>query len=53
VQGIFYSTDHSSAIINGKLLNPGDRLGAIRVVSIGSSNVLLSYKGEQRVFKMK
>jgi HD-like signal output (HDOD) protein len=53
VQGIFYSTEHSSVIINGKLLNPGDRLGAIQVVSIGSSNVLLSCKGERRVFKMK
>jgi len=52
VQGIFYSTNHRSVIINGKLLMPGERFGRFLVVSISESSVTLSCDGQQKVFKV-
>jgi HD-like signal output (HDOD) protein/CheY-like chemotaxis protein len=53
LQGIFYTDSQQRAIVSGKLLGPGERLGNVQVVSIGPASIVLSCNGQQRTFKLK
>jgi hypothetical protein len=47
LQGIFFSPDRPSAIVNGKLVHPHEQVAGVVVVDIGRTNVTLEY-GNQR-----
>ncbi len=53
VQGVFYSANHGTVIINGKFLSPGDYIGKIQVISITSTSVVLSCNGQLKTIKVK
>jgi putative nucleotidyltransferase with HDIG domain len=54
LQSIFYSQSAPSAVINGRLVRPKDRLpaGAV-VVAIGPSSVTLEFENERKVMALK
>ena len=47
---IFYTVDRPSAVVNGKMVWPGDRVGEAIVLSIGRNQVTLKVHGETRTF---
>jgi hypothetical protein len=53
IEGIIYSVDHPVVMINGKTLNTGASIDGVKVISIGPSQVVLAYAGEQKMFKVK
>lgn len=53
LQTILYSAGHRVALINGRSLEIGDRIGDVKVVSIEPSKVVLACKGDLRTFNMK
>jgi hypothetical protein len=53
VQGIFYSANQATVIINGKSLGVGERINGVEVISIGPLSVVLSCNGERRAFNVK
>lgn len=53
LQGIFFSTVHPSAIINGKMVHQQDRVADAVVLEIGPSSVVLLYKNHRRTLVLK
>jgi hypothetical protein len=53
LQGIFYSANNPSAIINGKSMKVGDEANGIKVVAIKQKSVLVQTGGQQRELTMK
>jgi len=53
LQGIFYRKSNPSAVINGKTVHRGDRIGGAKVVSIGRDSVKLDRNGETTVLVLK
>ena len=53
LQGIIFSRDHPSAIINGVLVHPNDRLLGVRVVEIHSGSVTLEYQHQRKVLSLE
>jgi HD-like signal output (HDOD) protein len=53
VTGIFYTERQPKAIVNNKMLGPGERVGDIQVVYVGPSSVVLSCNGQQKTIKVK
>jgi putative nucleotidyltransferase with HDIG domain len=53
LQGIFFSASHPQAIINGKTVQPGDRVGEAVVLSVKESSVTLEYQKQTRVLTLK
>ena len=49
LQGILFNPQHPSAMINGKTLFVGDRLGDLRVLAIGQSSVTLANSARTNV----
>jgi hypothetical protein len=53
LQGIIYRADRPSAIINGKIVLVGDRVGEARVVAIDRESVTLAGGGETNVLNLE
>jgi len=53
LQGIFYSANHPSAIINGHRVEPNQRLGEVLVVGITSSTVTLEYQQRRKTLVLE
>ncbi|HZQ46384.1 MAG TPA: hypothetical protein VFC07_05185, partial [Verrucomicrobiae bacterium] len=53
LQGIFFSTVHPSAIINGKMVHPMDRVADAVVLEIGPSSVTLLYQNHRKTLVLK
>ena len=52
LQGIFYSKNAPSAILNGKTLLVGGSVKGARVTKIEQDSVTLEWKGETRILEM-
>jgi hypothetical protein len=53
LQGIFYSANNASVIINGKSMKVGDEANGIKVVSIAQKSVTIESGGQRRELTMK
>jgi hypothetical protein len=53
LQGIFFSANHPSAIINGQRVEPNDRVGDVLVRDITSSTVTLEYQKQRKTFVLE
>ena len=53
LQGIFYSSDQPSAIINGRMVHPNDRLSGARIVQISPSTVTFEYQNQRKTLVLK
>jgi hypothetical protein len=53
LQGIVYTPNHSSAVINGKSLFVGDRIRDLRVVAISRNSVTLSAGTQKQVLTLE
>ncbi len=53
LQGIFYSADQPSAIINGRMVHPNDRLSGARIVQISPSTVTFEYQNQRKTLVLK
>jgi hypothetical protein len=53
LQGIFFSTSHPSAILNGRRVEPNDRVGDILVVDITSSTVTVEYQKKRKTLVLE
>jgi HD-like signal output (HDOD) protein len=53
LQAILYSAGHPVALINGKTVEVGARINQVKVVSIGRSNVVLAWNGQEKSFGLK
>jgi len=53
LQGIFYSAAHPTAILNGKMVQPQDRIAGALVVNIGPSSVTLEYLNQRKTLILK
>ncbi len=53
LQGISYRLPDPVAIVNGKTVAPGDMLGAVKIVSIQPTSVVMMCKGVQKTFVLK
>lgn len=53
VQGIFFRPSNPSALINGRTLFVGDRMGEIKVVAIKQESVELEKDGETKTFWLR
>ena len=52
VSAIFYSSDRRVAVVNGRAVSVGDRLGAARVVAIGPESLTLDVSGRHVTAKL-
>ncbi len=48
LQGIIFSREHPSAIINGLMVRPNDRISGVRVVEIRSTSVTLEFEHQSK-----
>jgi putative nucleotidyltransferase with HDIG domain len=53
LQGIFYSVNHPSAIINGQRVEPNQRLGQLLILDITSSTVTIKYQNRVRTLVLE
>jgi HD-like signal output (HDOD) protein len=53
LQGIFYSANHPTAIINGKTLHLNDQSDGLRVLDIGPSSVTLEFENQRKTFRLR
>jgi hypothetical protein len=53
LQGIFYSANNASAIINGKTVKVGDEVDGLKVVAITQQAVRVEIAGQARELRMK
>jgi thioredoxin-related protein len=53
LQGIFYSTTHPSALVNGKILGEGESVDGVRVVKIDRTKVTVETGGKTRELTMQ
>jgi putative nucleotidyltransferase with HDIG domain len=53
LQGIFYSPQHPSAILNGTLVRQNDRVDGARVVEIKPTTVTLEFQKERRILALE
>ncbi len=53
LQGIFYSADNPSAIINGKLKRVSERVADFRVLDISPTSVTLEYQNHRRILSLR
>jgi len=53
IQGIVYHSGHSVVLINGKVLDVGDLINGVKVLSIQPSNVVLTCNGTKKSFLLK
>jgi len=53
IQSILYNPTRPVALINGNPVSPGDRINGMQVVAITRTNVVFSYRGQQRAVKWK
>ena len=53
LQGIFYSANNASAIINGKMVKVGDEVDGVKVVAITQQAVRVESGGQARELRMK
>lgn len=53
LQGIFFSAEDPSAIINGKLVRNSDRIGAVKIEAIRPDSVVIESQGQRRVLRLK
>jgi hypothetical protein len=53
LQGIFYSADQPSAIINGRMGHPNDRLSGARIVQISPSTVTFEFQNQRKTLVLK
>ena len=53
LQGIFYSANNASAIINGKTVKVGDEVDGLKVVAITQTGVRVESGGQARELRMK
>lgn len=51
--GIASSGSRTIAIINGKMLSTGNRIGEVTVVRVDSTQVVVEYRGMRRVLKVE
>jgi hypothetical protein len=52
VTGIIYSA-RPSAIINGEMVNVGDRVEGATVVSIGRTSVTMQFNGRRKAYDLR
>jgi hypothetical protein len=52
LQGIFYSANNPSAMINGRNLSPGQQILGARVIKIEPEAVTLDWKGEEHMLEL-
>lgn len=52
LQGLILRKSNSEAILNGKTLAVNDRLGDVRVIAIGVSNVTVEYKNQVKTLTL-
>jgi thioredoxin-related protein len=52
LQGILYSTSHSSVVLDGKTCEEGDAVHGMRVLKIARDKVTVEYQGQTAVLKM-
>jgi HD-like signal output (HDOD) protein len=50
VEGIFDRAGQPAAMINGRTVRPGERIGELQVISIDRRGVVLEFRGERRSF---
>ncbi len=53
LQGIFYSAKHPTAILNGTMVHPNDRVAGAVVLEIGPASVKLEYQNQIKVLRLK
>jgi hypothetical protein len=54
LQGIFFAAHQPSAILDGNLVHPNDRLpSGVRVIYIGPSSVTLEYNNQRKTLTLK
>jgi hypothetical protein len=52
VKAIFYSETNPRALINGKTVETGDKIGDVLVTGILSNRVFVDWKGQSKVIMM-
>lgn len=53
LQGIFFSADRPTAIVNGEMVSINDYLRGARVVQIATSNVVFEFAGQRKTLNIK
>ena len=53
VNGIIYTVNHPSAILNGERVNVGDQLGGATVISIRPTEVTLQFNGLTKTYTLR
>jgi hypothetical protein len=53
LQGIFYSAEHPSAIINGKLMHVSQQVADCMVLEIGPSSVTVEYQNHRKTLTLR
>jgi hypothetical protein len=48
VTGVFHTDRGGSAILNGEIINIGDRIEGVKLIAIEKQKVILEYKGEKQ-----
>lgn len=53
LEGIFYSANRSTALINGRTLSPGESLNGVKLVSIQRSSVVVQAGRERKTLRLR
>jgi hypothetical protein len=53
LQGIFFSTSHPRAIINGRTVQAGDHIGEVTILNVKDSSATLEYQKQIKVLTLK
>jgi len=53
LNGIIYTSDHPSAIVNGQRVNPGDQVDGATVLTITPTTLTLQFNGQRKVFVLR
>ena len=53
IQGVFYSANNPSVMINGQALTRGEHINGVEIVEIQPSSVVVTFNGERKTFQVR